>query len=99
MKRFVMAAVVAAMTGGGMTLEANEKKAMSPQEQQQHITEKLDKLTNELTLTADQQTRIRGILETKMRRKQEIMTQAEQDIRAVLGPEQVEKFNAMKADN
>lgn len=79
---------------------ANEGKGYS-------VDQKMEMLTDELSLTPDQQTSIRAILEDKKARKQAAVSVEERDavameargrIRALLTEEQRTKYDAMKKD-
>lgn len=88
----------------GVTAFAQEKKG----ERKGFLTEdKVERLTNELNLTAEQQAKVRQVLEKKQELKKAERTEAkatriadneafEKEMKSILTEEQIEKYNSKK---
>lgn|GEM_PF-3227854 len=59
---------------------------------------KLEKMTEKLSLTADQQTQIRSILESKKKEMEDMRRRTDEQIHAVLTEEQKKKYEDMKKE-
>jgi Spy/CpxP family protein refolding chaperone len=93
MKKIARTTVLAALLSAGFThLQANEK-VKTPEQRQEMVQKKVDRLSKKLKLTADQQSQIQTIMQDKIDKKQQILDEANAKIRALLTPEQLKKYN------
>ena len=97
MKRMMMTSVFCMLVSGWMALpaRAHDMDMRNPAKMQQHVDDRMKKLTKELNLTSDQQASVRSAMQIKM----EKMSAAEKDfdnsVRTVLNPEQMKKYDSM----
>ena len=63
------------------------------------IDEKIETMKKNLTLTPEQETKLRTILREKAENIKKFSEEANQKIRAALTPDQRTKYDKMKADN
>jgi len=90
MKRFVLSMLALGCMASFPTASyANEK--MTPEER----TKKLDKMAKELNLSADQKEKVRAIKDEKYTKIEAAQTDAHNQIRGVLNPDQQVKFDKM----
>lgn len=93
MKKVIAIAALTAILGSGR-LQAGE--SLSPEEIRQKAQEKVQKLTDELKLTSEQQSKIRDAVQRSKERMQQLKQDARREIRDILTPEQQSKFDQMK---
>lgn len=70
MKKFiVMFVVLTFITSPAVYAKSGHGWSKTPEQKEAHIQKKMDKMTKEFDLTADQQTKVEGILRAKMDKK------------------------------
>jgi hypothetical protein len=96
MKKLMAAAALAVLlAGAGAPCRANEGKA---ERMGKTIDEKIEHMKRDLKLDAEQERRVRQILEEKAAKVKEFSEDAAKRIRAALTPEQQTKYDKMKHD-
>ena len=101
MKRIFTAVAMSAMLAVGvLPVRANEMgdHGMSMADRQKHMDKHMERMTKDLNLTPDQQTSVRKAMETKMEKMDTAWKDYDRDVRAVLNPDQVKKYDEMKED-
>ena len=97
MKNIVTGAVFAALLAVGSHAVGDDMKNKSPQEKERLIADKLSRMDERLSLTTEQETQIRGILQRKTDGSLD-KDKAHQEIRNVLTEDQRPQYDQLKQE-
>jgi protein CpxP len=96
-KNVTAAALALVLAAGVAPISANEW-GKTPQERQEHLDKKINKMTKDLNLTPDQQSTVRAAMEEKMSKMEAAEQDAKSKIQASLNADQSRKYDEMMKD-